>query len=300
MSAREDALARHQRQRWLRPDANRWLRPDAARFLKPDTDPASVYPALEQKYSPSQPRVPAGNGRESGRWTDASSGGAGNGANPAASPMGHVDFGDLPNFSDVFSLFQITPGETDNTDYAQLAGNTSEDGGPELPSNEPPEVPAETPKKGGDWMRFVRSAADWIKLAGRYSPFADAFFGAVRQIDETNEIINTIKSANDPPRSLEELQDRVNLEDRSGYHRHHIVEEKAARTAGFSEDLVQGRENLVLVPFLKHLDITSHYARKVEQGDGSWLSPRDLLKDKDFETRREYGLKVLRDYGVLK
>ncbi|MBQ8105278.1 MAG: hypothetical protein IJ127_20645, partial [Afipia sp.] len=43
----------------------------------------------------------------------------------------------------------------------------------------------------------------------------------------------TIKSANDPPRSLEELQDRVNLEDRSGYHRHHIVEEKAARTAGF-------------------------------------------------------------------
>jgi hypothetical protein len=64
--------------------------------------------------------------------------------------------------------------------------------------------------------------------------------------------------------------------------------------------LVQGRENLVLVPFLKHLDITSHYARKVEQADGSWLSPRDLLKDKDFETRREYGLKVLRDYGVLK
>jgi len=35
MSAREDAYARHQQARWMRPDAYRWVRPDAARFLKP-------------------------------------------------------------------------------------------------------------------------------------------------------------------------------------------------------------------------------------------------------------------------
>lgn len=36
------------------------------------------------------------------------------------------------------------------------------------------------------------------------------------------------------------------------------------------------------------------------KSDGNRLSPRDQLKDKDFETRKQYGLKVLRDYGVLK
>lgn len=75
MPAREDAYARHQRQRWLRPDAHRWVRSDAARFLVRNGT-ASVYSDVERKYSPNQPRVPAGNGRESGRWTDDSSGGS--------------------------------------------------------------------------------------------------------------------------------------------------------------------------------------------------------------------------------
>lgn len=65
MSAREDAYARHQQARWMRPDAHRWLRQDAARFLKPDTEVASDFPSLEGKYNPGQPRVPAGRGRES-------------------------------------------------------------------------------------------------------------------------------------------------------------------------------------------------------------------------------------------
>jgi hypothetical protein len=121
MSAREDAYARHQQARWMRPDAHRWLRQDAARFLKPDTEVASDFPSLEGKYNPSQPRVPAGSGRESGRWTDGSNGGGG--GNAAASPMGNIDFGDLPSFSDLFALFQITPSETDNSDYDQLAGD---------------------------------------------------------------------------------------------------------------------------------------------------------------------------------
>ncbi|MES2750192.1 MAG: hypothetical protein V4661_02365 [Pseudomonadota bacterium] len=68
MSAREDAYARHQQARWLRPDAHRWIRTDAARFLKPGSDVASVFPPFESKYSPSQPRVPAGNS-DGGQWT---------------------------------------------------------------------------------------------------------------------------------------------------------------------------------------------------------------------------------------
>ena len=77
MSRYHDAFDAHQRARFMRPDAHRWIRPDAARFLAPGTDPASVYPALipaETKYSPNQPRVPKGNGDESGRWTDGDGG----------------------------------------------------------------------------------------------------------------------------------------------------------------------------------------------------------------------------------
>jgi hypothetical protein len=70
MSPQGEAFARHQQARWLKPDAARWVRPDVARFLKPGTAPADVFPALQRKYSPSQPRVPAGNGIESGRWTN--------------------------------------------------------------------------------------------------------------------------------------------------------------------------------------------------------------------------------------
>ena len=72
MSRYQDAFDAHQRARFMRPDAHRWIRPDAARFLAPGTDPASVYPALapaETKYNPNQPRVPKGNGDESGQWT---------------------------------------------------------------------------------------------------------------------------------------------------------------------------------------------------------------------------------------
>jgi hypothetical protein len=88
-------------------------------------------------------------------------------------------------------------------------------------------------------MRFVRQAADWVRSVGRFWPYVDACFGGLTQIDQTNAIVNTIKSANDPPRSLEGLQDRVNLEDRSGYHRHQAEEDtgsKYSETLEYSND----------------------------------------------------------------
>lgn len=87
-----DVFDARQRSRFTRPDAGCWIRPDAARWLRlPHPD--------ELKYSPDQPRD---------RWTD---GGGGSG-NSSVSPIGQIDFGDLPNFSDLFGLFQISPAET--------------------------------------------------------------------------------------------------------------------------------------------------------------------------------------------
>lgn len=147
MTARENAYLRHQQARWMRPDAYRWIRPDAARFLNPGTDTANAYPGLECKYRPSQPRVPAGSGRESGQWTDGNGAGASAGGNAnVTQPMGNIDLGDLPNVGDLFSLFQITPAETDNSEDTQLAGDIPTGDSPELPSSEPPEIPQERPK----------------------------------------------------------------------------------------------------------------------------------------------------------
>lgn len=109
-----DLYNAHQQVRFMRPDAHRWMRPDASRWLKPS------HPD-EQKYIPSQPRD------WRGRWTDV--GGAASGS-PSTSPMGQINFGDLPNFSDVFGLFQITPSDTP-LDGVQLAGD---DGKPLLDS----------------------------------------------------------------------------------------------------------------------------------------------------------------------
>jgi hypothetical protein len=72
----------------------------------------------EAKYSPSQPRVPAGNPR-GGQWTDRS-GGQGTVVNPSqdtgqgteaslAQPMGNVGFGDVSGPSEIGDLFRIKP-----------------------------------------------------------------------------------------------------------------------------------------------------------------------------------------------
>lgn len=131
MRDRENAWLRHQQQRFMRPDAARYLRPDAARFLKPGTDPVEVYTALSLKYSADQPRIPRGR-TGGGRWSHGDTGGdpaTPSGiaepmsfADPAADPMGNIDFGDLGSLGEGSGLFEITPSETDNTGV-QLAGD---------------------------------------------------------------------------------------------------------------------------------------------------------------------------------
>jgi hypothetical protein len=77
--------------------------------------------ALEAKYSPSQPRVPAGNPR-GGQWTDRS-GGQGTVAGPSedtgqshdadlTQPMGNVDIGDVSGSNELGDLFRIKPDGT--------------------------------------------------------------------------------------------------------------------------------------------------------------------------------------------
>jgi hypothetical protein len=67
----------------------------------------------EAKYSPSQPRVPAGNPR-GGQWTDRSGGQSQDQSQGIglAQPMGDVELGDVSGSSELGDLFQIKPDET--------------------------------------------------------------------------------------------------------------------------------------------------------------------------------------------
>ncbi|HEX7791653.1 MAG TPA: hypothetical protein VF467_14140 [Afipia sp.] len=295
MSAREDAYARHQQARWLREDAHRWVRKDAARFLKPGSDVASVYPALERKYNQNQPRVPAGSGRESGRWTDGSGGGSGAEGNTTASPMGIIDFGDLPSFSDLFSLFQITPGEADNSDFDQLAGDIPAGDSPQLPSSEPPEIPQEKPKSSAERTGVMRAIANWL---GKNSGLAaDVYTVTIGNVEWLKDRQDLIQAARDEPKTYEELQAGVGL-GRPGYDTHHVVEQTWAEYFGFSRTQIDDPSNLVSIPRLKHHQITGWYGAKADAYGG--LSPREYLSDKDWNERRRVGLEALVKFEVLK
>jgi hypothetical protein len=95
----------------------------------------------EAKYSPTQPRVPAGN-PHGGQWTDRS-GGQGTVAGPSQDtgqsqdanltlPMGNVDVGDLTGSSELGDLFRIKPNDT-RTDAGNLSDSivkvTADDSG---------------------------------------------------------------------------------------------------------------------------------------------------------------------------
>jgi hypothetical protein len=166
---------RHDAHRWIRHDAARFVRPGfdpadvfptlarkaqpaqaptfddelaadiaaARRELRAMQDEANEvraelarWRALDAKYSPTQPRVPAGNPR-GGQWTDRNGGQGigqviGQDAAPGdlaslTQPMGNVDIGDISGSSELGDLFNIGPAER-RVDGAQLAADFNQIG----------------------------------------------------------------------------------------------------------------------------------------------------------------------------
>jgi hypothetical protein len=148
-------------------------------------------------------------------------------------------------------------------------------------------------------MGFVRDAAPWVaRNVGRYAPAVDAYFGALDQVEKITALTDAIKSANDPATTLEELQEPVGSESQGGYHDHHIVGQHAANRAQFGDSMIDSRENRVRIPVLKHIDISAWYSKGNDDFGG--LSPRDYLRDKDWDEQMRVGLDRLRYHKVLK
>ena len=286
MNERETAWLRHQQQRFMRSDAARFIRPDAARFLIPGTNPADVYPALALKYSPNQPRVPAGDAR-GGEWTDVGAGGA----NPMGLPRVYISKPDDPD---------DTEDDEDVLSGLQLAGDIPEGGighneGP--PLDELPEIPAIKPAKSAAATKILRALGLLIgRMLLRRSPIG-AIFAAIEAVDWVRKRFAEIDTYRDPPRTMRELREAVKVP-RAGTEVHHIMERKALERLGLPKIRIDAPENLVRIPTLKHQEITGWYQRPNEQFGG--LSPRQYLVGKSFAERMRVGRRALVLFEVLK
>jgi hypothetical protein len=246
----------------------------------------------EAKYSPSQPRVPAGNPR-GGQWTDG--GGQGEGTS-LARPMGNVDIGDVSGSSELGDLFRIKPSDT-RVDGVQLAGDPPDGSGKHqsAPSGDPPAIPKEKPKTSAERTGFMRAAADW--LARNTGLAGDTYTGAMNNVEWLNDRRAVIQAGRDPAKTFEELQEGVGAR-RLGYDDHHIVEQTAAERWGFARSETGDPSNVVSIPRLRHYEITGWYGTPNDGYGG--LSPREYLSDKSWEERRQVGVDALVRFKVLK
>jgi len=134
-------------------------------------------------------------------------------------------------------------------------------------------------------MRFVRQAAKWLRVVGRLSPAADVFIGALDQAEDLKRMTNVIKTANDPPGTLGELQARAQLPSEAGYEDHHIVGQFAQNRQQFGDERIDSWGNTVRIPTLKHLDINGWYSTpSPDYGD---LSPRDYLRGRAWDEQMQ-------------
>jgi hypothetical protein len=259
--------------------------PNQDQQVRRQTEPAAAYPEGEliaqivrelildlrkAGFNPDEPRVPAGN-PDGGQWTRD----GGNGAvNSDATP--------------------------DNTwkPSGQYAANNppgvGHNQGP--PLEEPPPIPPRPPATANGLNAFIKAAAYWLAtagkgVAGRYLRLLQAAYWV------TTLALPYIRAYLSPPKTLKELQQDV-LNPQVGYDIHHIVEQTPARKEGFSDDIIDGPDNLVRIPTLKHRQINGWYGRLNEKYDG--LSPRDYLQGKSWEERTRVGREALIRFGVLK
>ncbi|MBN8957776.1 MAG: hypothetical protein J0H17_14575 [Rhizobiales bacterium] len=277
------AAVAHQRHRLMRPDAARWFKPVGA----PSAKCASSQPvmsaeefereleSIRREYLELKAMLAV---RKFERIWAAFCAKAYNPDQPRV-PAGNPEGGQWTDEGDGSSG---TPSAKPAKPLMRLAG--------EPPTGDPPKVPEKRPPTAPERNSVVKSVVRWL---GRYG----GTVGKIVKLDHwLYEYDQVIKASLDPPKSLQQLQDAVSTPEK-GYEIHHIVEQTPAAHDGYPREMIDGRENLVRIPTLKHRDITAWYQTKNPRFDG--LSPRDYLRSKSWTERRALGLEALIDFGVL-
>jgi hypothetical protein len=170
------------------------------------------------------------------------------------------------------------------------------------------EIPSERPVSTELRNQIVKQAAKLIARLALDAALVESGVGtavgaamlvadAIETAAWLKDYVPVIQSYFDAPKSLGELQQNA-LTSRPGYDIHHIVEQTPAENAGFPRSMIDASENLVSVPRFKHQEISDWYSTTNENFDN--LTPREYLRDKDWNTRTAVGLGALKDVGVLK
>lgn len=172
-------------------------------------------------------------------------------------------------------------------------------GKPPAPPPDPPPIPKQRPVDPRLRWRLARQIAYWLGKAGMrlaLGPLGEVLLAADIALWIYEEYGPYIAAYLDAPKTLAELQENA-FDPRPGYDVHHIVERASAYEDGFPAELVEGPENLVLIPTLKHWEINSWAMRSRASLGG--LSPRQYLRGKSWAERYQLGLAGLIENGVL-
>jgi hypothetical protein len=155
----------------------------------------------------------------------------------------------------------------------------------------PPDIPDKIPSNPRTKMAIVKAAAKWLARSG--GPI-----GVIIKPGSWADLYrDKIEAYRDPPKSLNELQEAVSTP-RSGYEVHHIIEQTAARQAGYSNKLINDPQNLVRIPTLKHYEITGWFMTPIEEYEDE--SPRAYLRQKSWPERRRIGIRALIEFKAIK
>jgi len=153
----------------------------------------------------------------------------------------------------------------------------------------PPIIPKSKPSSSKERNDIAREVAGWL-LRNRGNIIERA-----KWLDESEAAIDAYL---DPPKTLEELQRAAAEGGKKGYQIHHIVEQKSAEDDKFPRSMIDAPDNLVRIPTYKHWEINGWYGRQNEAFGKQ--SPREYLRNKDWNERLRVGLDALREHGVLK
>jgi hypothetical protein len=168
----------------------------------------------------------------------------------------------------------------------------------EIPTNDPPDIPKTRPSTAKKRAQVLREAGKWLAKIAKVGGRIDTFITILEGISWIRDQIPNILAYRDLSKSLEELQEAVSVTSIPGYQDHHIVEQGSARSDGFPDSMIESSDNIVPIPTLKHRQINGWY--QTSNKDYGGLSPREWLRGKDWDVRREMGLDALVDHEVLK
>jgi hypothetical protein len=164
---------------------------------------------------------------------------------------------------------------------------------------DPPKIPTDTPATNTAKNTVRKAVAHWLARAALVArDAADPEIAAIHAaVEGAFWLAPYVNAYLDKAKTLEELQAAVK-NPRDGTDVHHIVEQTPAKNDKFPKDQIQDPSNLVRIPTLKHWELNAWYERPNKAYGG--LTPREYVKGKNWETRRQVGLEGLKDVGVLK